>query len=225
MKYIPSLLSDQPREISEQLERIAGIDELNRIQFDIIDGLYADNITITPADFIQFDLSGFEVDVHLMTQEPIDGVHEIIDHRRSAPISAIIGQVERMSSQQHFLDEVKKQGWKPGLSLDLHTPVEAIDSDSWEELKMIQVMGISAGFQGQELSFSSLEVVQEIKRLIQAKQLNIEIIFDGGVKPDNISPIAVAGAQAVTIGSGFWNSQDIGAQLGSYEAALESPDS
>ena len=86
-------------------------------------------------------------------------------------------------------------------------------------------MGISAGFQGQELSFSSLEVVQEIKRLIQAKQLNIEIIFDGGVKPDNISPIAVAGAQAVTIGSGFWNSQDIGAQLGSYEAALESPDS
>lgn len=225
MKYIPSLLSDQPGELAQQLERVAPIEDLHRVQFDIIDGLFADNVTITPADFGQFDLSGFEVDVHLMVQEPIDFVHEIIDHRSAAPISAIIAQVEHMSSQQHYLEEVKKQGWKPGLSLNLHTPIEAIDDESWEQLELIQVMGISAGFQGQELVFSSLQLVQEVKQYIAAEGLELEIIFDGGVKPANISAIAAAGADAVIIGSGLWKSQDIEAQLVAYENQLESPSS
>lgn len=220
MKFIPALLSDQPQEIKEQLDRIRGIDELSRIQIDVIDGIFADNMTITPADFGQFDLDGFEADIHLITDEPIDFVHELIDYRHDLVINAVIAQVEHMSSQSHFLEEVKTQGWLPGLSLDAHTPLEAIDDESWEKLEIVQIMGIKAGFQNQELILSTLDLVKEVKKHLQENDLTAEIIFDGGVKLENIAQIAESGASAVSVGSGIWQSADINQQLQEYQEKI-----
>jgi len=224
MKFIPSILSDQPQEIKDQIERLRGIDELARIQIDVVDGIFADNVTVTPADFGQFNLDEFEADIHLMTDEPIDFVHELVDYRHSLVVNAVIGQVEHMSSQSYFLEEVKTQGWQPGLSLDAYSPLEAIDEESWQKLEIIQIMGVKAGFQKQELIDSTLDLVREVKKHLQQNDLRAEIIFDGGVKLENIALIEAAGASAVTIGSGFWQSVDIRQKLQEYQQKLESSD-
>lgn len=221
MKFIPSILSDQPQEIKNQLEKLRGIDELVRVQLDVIDGIFADNVTITPADFGQFNFDEFEADIHLMTDEPIDFVHELIDYRHSLVVNAVIGQVEHMSSQSYFLEEVKTQGWQPGLSLDAYSPIEAIDDESWEKLEVIQVMGIKAGFQKQELIHSTLDLVRKIRKHLRQNDLHAEIIFDGGVKLENIALIEAAGVGVVTIGSGFWQSADIRQKLQEYQQKLE----
>jgi ribulose-phosphate 3-epimerase len=220
MIFIPSILSDQPVEVEEQLAKIANIEDFERIQIDVIDGIFADNITISPADFVQFDLSSFEVDVHLMTEEPIDFVHELIDHRQSLVVNAVIAQIEHMSSQSHFLEEVKKQGWKPGLSLDLHTPLASVDVESWEFIEIIQVMGIKAGFQGQEMVPTSLKLVEEIRSYLEQNNNQAEMIFDGGVRPSNVVAISQAGATGVSIGSSLWNSSDVQQQLLEYQRMI-----
>lgn len=222
MKFIPSILSDNPAEIKDQLNKVAGIEDLSRLQIDVIDGIFADNVTITPADFSQFDLEEFEIDVHLMTEEPIDFVHELIDHRHSLIVNAVIAQVEHMSSQSHFLEEVKTQGWQPGLSLDAYSTIDAIDEESWEKLEIIQIMGVKAGYQGQELIIPTLDLLRQIKKYVSQNDLHPEIIFDGGVKLDNLALITEAGAMAVTIGSGFWKSSDVHEQLSKYQQQLGS---
>lgn len=222
MKFIPAILSDQPGEIKDQLQRLENLPELSRVQFDIIDGIFADNLTVTPADLNQFDLSDFQVDLHLMTEEPIDFVHELIDHRQHLPINAVIAQVEHMSSQAHFLEEVKVQGWKPGLALDAYSFIEAVDDESWELLEIIQVMGVKAGFQGQGLIDSSLDLIKEIKKYLTVHNLEIEIILDGGVKLQNIDLIAPVGVDSVVVGSDLWLSASIEEQLKKYQQKLES---
>lgn len=207
----PSLLSDQLSELQSQAAKIIDQNPDSTVQIDIIDGKFAENLTCTPSDLADLDLGDLELDFHLMTEEPMDFVHELIDIKSQLRIRAVIGQVERMSSQNFFLKEVEQQQWLPGLSLDLFTPVEAIDDDSWEMIKVIQVMGVEAGFQGQDFHPSALNVLKEVKS--KCLQHEVELIVDGGVNFETISSIIKAGADSVVVGSVLWKSESISATI------------
>lgn len=220
MNIYPSILSDDPRLIAQQLVVAAEEEDLEVIQFDLIDGYFADNITVSPTDLGQFDFGDKQIDLHIMTYEPLDMLYEAQD-QDELPIRSIIGQVEKMSSQASFLKEIRNKEWLPGLSLDLFTPLESIDSESWQSLKVLQIMSIEAGFQGQQLQFSALKKVKEAAEYISTHDLPIELIVDGGVKLDNIAAIAAAGAESVTIGSGLWQADDFCAALDQYQTNAE----
>lgn len=58
MKIIPSILSDDQQLVAEQLRLLHGLDEqyeIDRVQVDIVDGNFADNVTITPLDMPNFE--------------------------------------------------------------------------------------------------------------------------------------------------------------------------
>lgn len=199
MKIIPSILDDQHDEIAAQIDNFSQFDEVETVQIDIVDGFYEDDLTITPSDLLEMDFVGLNLDLHLIVNEPIDFVHELIDIKDQLAVNAVIAQVEHMSSQQHFLDEVRARGWKAGLAIDLHTPLEAIDDESWEKLQIIQVMGAKAGALNQKMSFGQLGLVNEIKQKLSQVDLPIEIYFEGGVSQENIASLAAAGVGAAVI--------------------------
>ncbi|MBU0576254.1 hypothetical protein KJ654_01155, partial [Patescibacteria group bacterium] len=149
----------------------------------------------------QIDYGDLQLDLHLMTEEPMDFVREIVALKEYLPVRAVIAQVERMSHQGEFLAEIKKYSWKAGLSLDLYTPVEAIDPESWQDLDIVQLMTIRAGFQSQEFKQNALEKLVEIRQLAKS---DVEIIVDGGVKIEYIELLAEAEVDGVTVGSGLW---------------------
>lgn len=218
VRIYPALLSDQLADLQSQILKIIDMDtdggsgsnssHVDRVvQIDIIDGKFADNLTCTPTDLLGFNFGELKIDFHLMTEDPMDYVHELIDVKSVLPVRAVIGQVERMTSQAYFLEEVRQQQWLPGLSLDLFTPVEAIDEDSWESLKVVQVMGVAAGFQGQRLQTSALQVIVELRPL--CTQHGVELIVDGGINLETVSAVIRAGADSVAVGSSLWQSADI----------------
>jgi len=202
MLIIPALLSDQVPVLQSQLDRIQKESNLTRVQIDIVDPDFADNITISPIDITQLDLHAFQVDVHLMTNDPIN---DLVECSGVPGIHSVIAQVEHMGSQQAFLDQAKSYNLKAGLALDLTTPIEAIDEASWAQLSCIQVMGIKAGAQGQVFA---PEVLKKI-RTLKATHSMLEIIVDGGVKPDVFASIKEAGASAAAVGSFLWESQNL----------------
>ncbi|MCB9813304.1 MAG: hypothetical protein H6772_02770 [Pseudomonadales bacterium] len=218
MNIYPSILTDEIEVASEQVDLCRNNSQVQTIQFDVIDGYFADNVTVFPSDLTFIDFGNLNVDFHLMTQEPMDFVYEIVDAKEFLPVRGIIGQVEQMTSQVNFLQEVKKNGWFAGLSLNLHTPLEAIEKDAWQYIDIIQIMGVRAGFQGQEFHLSSLDVVSELNNKIQDRNLNIEVMVDGGVKLNNSSEIESYGVDSVTVGSELWNSEDFD---GTYSAYLD----
>lgn len=223
MILYPSILTDQDSTAKNQLGLAADLHHQLKekiiVRLDIIDGQFVDNLTLSPADYAQFEFDGLEADFHLMVEEPVDLVYEVLEHKQSLPARGLIAQVERLSSQSHYLDEVLKNELKAGLSLDLHTPLDAIDENSWEKLDFLQLMSIEAGEQGRVFDERIWEKIAAAASLRQARQLEFELSVDGGVKLDLISRLAAAGANAVEVGSGFWQADNL---LSTYQQFIVS---
>lgn len=216
MNLYPSILEPSIERAQQEIVWVAGFDTIRTLQFDIIDGQFIDNLTITPSDLLELDLGEFSCDFHLMTEEPLDYVFELIEHQESIPTRAVIGQVERMSSQAVFLETVKKNNWQTGLSLDFFTPLESIDDDSWSQLDIVQLMAIEAGFQGQEFQERIFEKIKELNHLQKLYNRDWEVIIDGGVKPHHLKLLQAAGVEGVVVGSGLWQAEDLEQAVAEY---------
>lgn len=208
MKIIPAILTDRRAVAIKQIELANSDNRIELVQLDIIDGWFADNLTLTPADFAELSFGQLQTDFHLMTEEPLDYVFELLEYRDHLPIRAVIAQIERMSSQPTFIDQVKKTGWLVGFSLDLFTPVESIQPAELQELDVVQLMSIEAGFQGQEFEMSILDKVRELEQIKKTKNYKYEIIIDGGIKQEQITVLSQSEVSAVTVGSGLWQAAD-----------------
>ena len=198
----PTILTDSLDTAQKQINLVSG--KVEGVQIDIIDGEFADNITVFPIDLEQIDPKGLQIDIHLQTVDPINDVIEC----ESVPnLRTIMAQIERMPSQQDFIDHVKSFGWKVGLSLNLHTPIEEISPDILKQLDAVQIMSVECGSQGQRFQHSAISKIQLLKELLQLHNPTCELWVDGGVNPDNVQQIAKAGATHVVAGSYLWNQE------------------
>lgn len=213
MNIYPSILTDSVETLQQQLDLLAPFKELIAgVQVDIIDGEFTDNLTVSPIDLIAVDWHDFFVAFHLMVNEPDEYLYEC---RQIDNLRGVIAQIERMNSQQEFIEELHKHDLKAGLSLNRFTPVNAIDRESWEKLDMIQVMGNEAGIQGQEFAGEPvLKKIREIDQLRRDESLdNLELIVDIGVNEKTVAQLVKAGADAGAPGSALWKSTDLAKTL------------
>lgn len=202
MNLYPGILTASLEDFQEQVSVTSDSSDISVVHVDIIDGYFTDALTLSPLDLTQIDFSNLEIDFHLSVEEPMDFVHEIIGIKDYLPIRSIIAQVERMSFQEEYLAEVKRHQWKAGLSLNLHTPVSAIDATSWSNLDIIQVMTIETGSQGQEFNALALQKIPVIR---EKSPEALELIVDGGVKEDHIEQLEELGVDSIIVGSGIWD--------------------
>lgn len=186
---------------------------LEAIQIDIVDGVFADNHTFTPQDLVDIDFGHLQIDFHLMTEEPMDYVWEMEEYCRHLPIRTVFGQIEKMSYQEAFLEEVKKQDWKAGLALDLYTPLESIEDNSWDWMDAIMLLGAEAGRSGQQLSPLIFDKIKATRSKIQQGE-PMKIFIDCGVNRDTVVALQQAGVDSVTANSAFNNAPN-------YKQAVE----
>ena len=204
MNIYPAVLADSIDVFVEQMTLAQSLEGVEVVQIDVIDGRFADNITITPLDIVDYDFGELQLDFQLMVEEPIDYLNEIIEFKELLPTRAVIAQVERMSSQREFIEQAKDEKIKVGFSLDLFTPISAIEKELVCELDVIQLMSIEAGFQGQQFDQRVIEKIQEINQMKKELGLNFELIIDGGVKENQLSKLNKLNVDAVAVGSWLW---------------------
>lgn len=216
----PTILTDSRQVFAEQLDLVKNHGDLDVIQVDVIDGQFVDNLTLEPWDITEFEFDELKIDFHLQTEEPMDFVNQIIEVKDVLPIRAIIAQVERMSSQQHYLEELEKQEWKKGLCLDFYTHLEAIDDESWEKLDIVQLMGNEAGFQGKEINEGIFQKISEVKKELDSRKLEAEIFIDVGVRLNNAKRLADAGVTGICAGSALWKADDFDQAVDEFHAIL-----
>lgn len=209
LNVYPAILTDSVQEAQQQIMAIASIPKIRTVQVDVIDGFFVENVTITPSDLPEVDFGELSCDLHLMTEEPLDFVYEALDNKDEIPVRAVIGQVERMSKQVDFLKKVKAEGWVPGLSLDVYTPLNYIEEEAWEQLEVVQLMGIEAGYQGQSFKTITFEKIKELSNLTQEKERSIEICIDGGITYDIADDVFDAGATSIAVGSSIWKDEAV----------------
>ncbi|OGJ22067.1 MAG: hypothetical protein A2804_01545 [Candidatus Pacebacteria bacterium RIFCSPHIGHO2_01_FULL_46_10] len=204
MNIYPTILTDSLELAQHQINLVAG--KISVIQLDIMDGEFVENITFTPVDAQTLDWKGLFIDIHLQTVDPINDVVECQELRG---MRTVIAQVERMSLQEAFIEHVKSFGWRVGLSLDLYTPLVAVDTESWKNIDVLQIMTIHAGFQGEKFEESVLEKIQHANQKKIAEGLSFEISVDGGIRPETALLCKKAGAESLAVGSFLWKAHDI----------------
>ncbi|MFZ5438151.1 MAG: hypothetical protein ACOZAK_03820 [Patescibacteria group bacterium] len=215
----PSILTDSIEEVQKQVDLAKDCPDVEVLQLDIIDGFFADNLTVTPQSLLEVDFGDLQLDLHLMVEEPMDMMAEIEAAMEHLPIRAIIAQIEKMTYQHDFVEDVKKMGFKVGLSLDIFTPVDSLDEGILNKLDFIQFMGIEAGFQGQKLNstiFTKLTDFFSQPTVTNRDGLSLEVIFDGGVTEANIDQFIDLGISSFAIGSTLWQADDFCQQYRIY---------
>jgi ribulose-phosphate 3-epimerase len=213
MIIVPSILTDSLDTVQKQIDLTLSVG-LSRVQVDIIDPAFADEVTITPVDLMDVDLKKLDIDIHLMTNDPIG---DVVECGQIPKIKTIIAQIERMSSQKAFVEHVKSFAVDAGLSVDLYTTLEELDPDVLLHTSIVQIMGNKAGKQGQKFAGDIiLEKIRNIAAARTALGATFLIAVDIGMTPENAKLATEAGADMVTPGSYLWNSSDLRLAIEAY---------
>lgn len=220
MQINPAILTDSLATFVQQLDLVKQVPAIKAIQVDIIDAVFADNITINPTDLVDFDFENLAIDFHLMTEEPMDYVWELIDCGQKLPTQSVIGQIEKMSYQLDFLEEIKKAGWQAGLAVNLFTPLENIEENAWEYLDQVLLMAVEAGAQGQAFNSLIFAKIEELKNKIKKSNQQIKIAVDGGIKPEQIKNLQKAGVDQIAVGSALFNADDFTKEFDKFSKEL-----
>ena len=213
---IPTVLTGDENEALAQINLVqTHAPELDLIQIDVIDGQFAPSLTVGPDDLIGVDWDNQQIDWHLMSNEVYDQTYDLVGENKKAwPTRAIIAQIEHLDCEPAaFIDLVAKNEFKPGFSLDLYTPIEEIEPAWFDEgLKIVQLMAVEAGAQGQEFNqeivFTKIAELRELLKENQLSPAELELIIDGGIKsellPEIIAQTRDFGQVGLGIGSALW---------------------
>jgi ribulose-phosphate 3-epimerase len=203
MKISPSILSADFTRLKEEVQAVekAGADY---IHVDIMDGHFVPNITIGPMIVAALRrITSLPLDVHLMIQNPDLFLSAFI----KAGASILTVHVEVCQHLHRTLMEIKNQGIRAGITLNPATPLCSIEP-ALEYVDLALVMTVNPGFGGQEFIPSLLPKIEQLRSLIDQKGLAVELEVDGGIKVDNIGPVAKAGANVFVSGSGIFQTKD-----------------
>ncbi|WP_409308550.1 ribulose-phosphate 3-epimerase [Pectobacterium sp. B1J-3] len=206
----PSILSADFARLGEDTANVlaAGADV---VHFDVMDNHYVPNLTIGPLVLKSLRDYGITapIDVHLMVK-PVD---RIIPDFAKAGASFITFHPEGSEHIDRSLQLIKDLGCKAGLVFNPATPLSYLDY-VMDKLDIILLMSVNPGFGGQSFIPGTLDKLRQVRKLIDDSGYDIRLEVDGGVKVDNISAIAAAGADMFVAGSAIFSAPD-------YRAVIE----
>lgn len=200
-EIIPAILVAEKEELQRQLTLVRGLVE--RVQIDILDGVFADNKTVS-VEVLQQAHTELLIDVHLMVDNPLG----YLNRCDALGVTRVYAQVEQMKDQEEFVESAGDLGMQVGLALDLQTPVVAIDK-LLGHLDGVLLMAVAAGFQGQEFDEGVLEKIEELR----GEGFEGDICIDGGLDEDTIRICLEKGANHFAVGSELWKAKDIKQKL------------
>jgi len=200
----PSILAANFARLGEEVDNVleAGADI---VHFDVMDNHYVPNLTIGPMVCKALRDHGVTapIDVHLMVQ-PVD---DLIRMFADAGATYITFHGEASNHIDRSLQLVRDLGCKAGLVLN---PGTGLDVARWvmDKMDMLLLMSVNPGFGGQKFIPSTLDKLQEARKLIDASGYDIRLEVDGGVGVNNIAEVAAAGADTFVAGSAIFNQPD-----------------
>jgi ribulose-phosphate 3-epimerase len=140
-KIIPTILTKSEEDLKRRIKTLE--DLVDRVQIDVVDGVFAPNQTLSLEAISQIETS-LSLDIHLMVDEPsgwIDKCLQIMSRR-------VIGQIEKMADQEEFVTEVVQVGMEAGLAVDLVTRIKTLSHQALSSVDLVLLLAVRAGFGG-----------------------------------------------------------------------------
>ncbi len=190
----PSILSADFARLGEEIAAIerAGADW---VHVDVMDGHFVPNITIGPPVVSAIrKVTDLPLDVHLMIAPADPYLVAFAD----AGSDIITVHVEAGPHIHRSLQTIRALGKKAGVTLNPGTPAGAL-AHLLDLVDLVLVMTVNPGFGGQSFIADQIAKIAEIRAMIGARDIRLEV--DGGVSPDTVRQVVGAGADTLVAGS------------------------
>lgn len=202
VKIAPAVLMVDYGRLADEI--LAVEKEADLFHFDVMDGHFVPVISygasvirsLRPRTAVPFD-------VHLMVQYP----ERYITDFAKAGSDRLTVHAEVCPHLDRTIRQIKEAGAKAGVALNPSTPLEAVDPVI-REVDTILLMSVNPGFGGQGFIAEVEQKVERLRRRLDALQVDCELEVDGGIKVENASQIAKAGASILVAGSAVFQSPD-----------------
>ena len=208
MYVAPSILSADFGNLAAEIRAIceAGCD---LVHVDVMDGHFVPNLTIGPVVVSAVAKAATKpLDIHLM----VENNSFFADLFLPLKPKFLTFHIEEEKHPMRLIDHIRKNGVSPGIVLNPHTPVSAIEHII-DEVDMVLLMSVNPGFGGQKFMPVVLEKTRALRELIERKNAKCLIEVDGGVNGLNAPNLEEAGADVLVAGSYIFSSN-------SYEQAI-----
>ena len=208
MYVAPSILSADFGNLAAEIRAIceAGCD---LVHVDVMDGHFVPNLTIGPVVVNAVAKAATKpLDIHLM----VENNSFFADLFLPLKPKFLTFHIEEEKHPMRLIDHIRKNGVSPGIVLNPHTPVSAIEHII-DEVDMVLLMSVNPGFGGQKFMPVVIEKTRALRELIERKNAKCLIEVDGGVNGLNAPDLEEAGADVLVAGSYIFSSN-------SYEQAI-----
>jgi ribulose-phosphate 3-epimerase len=175
--------------------------------FDVGDGHFVPPVTIGPIVLESISPiirgAGALTDCHLMVEEPQKHFAALA----SAGADSVTVHLEAVGDRlPECVGAAREQGLQIGLAFKPETrPAAAATAALAAGVDMVLCMSINPGYSGQEFMPDALDRIRELRTLLPA---TMPIQVDGGVGPENITELRVAGATLFVAGASVFGRED-----------------
>ncbi|MGN0676746.1 MAG: ribulose-phosphate 3-epimerase [Ruminococcus sp.] len=211
-----SILSADLLNLESEIRKLekSGVD---MIHFDVMDGIFVDNITygLPVLKSIKKLSPDMLLDVHLMITKPLKYVREFAE----SGADIITFHIESKSNTMRTIEELYKTNVKRAIAIKPDTPAESV-FPYMKYLDMVLVMTVEPGFGGQKF-MDMTDKIKKIRNYADENNLAIDIQVDGGIDDKTAPVVKKAGANILVSGSYLFRSENLAETADNLRKAVD----